>query len=200
MAEADPQQSPGLSVDAAADVGAILVVEVRRTEYGKARSVVRRAMRQAGIGSADEKQVSDELVGAVTESIQSSEPIEPTEASILYLQAPAKRIDQLLMTLAADQQGIAAVGWSIAFEAPILNVVRSIEPVEPTDIRHASSLELQGGGSEVGGSLAGALAARDFLPVRLSGAAPGGNVPEIAAVAGSDPGSDVMAQVLLLVR
>ena len=204
MAEADPRRSPGLSVDAAAaadaGVGAILVVEVRRTEYGKARPVVRRAMRQAGIGSAAEKQLSDELVTAVTESVESPESIEPTEASILYLQAPAKRLDQLLMTLAADQQGIAAVGWSIAFEAPILDVVRSVGPVEPTDIRHAASLELQGRGADVGGRLAGALAAREFLPVRPSGAAGGGGIPQIAAAAGSDSGSDVMAQVLLLVR
>ncbi len=178
--QAAKQQQP------AVQLGAILVLEVRLTAAGQMSNAIASSMRTAGLQPADEKALPGELAEQLASS---DEPIVPEgDMTVLYLQATAKKLDRFYLSLLADQAGVESVGMSLAVNAPILQIVRSLTP-DPTTIRHANtSLELSSEQSVVG-DLAGQLSRLDFAPLSRETA---------TAMSQNDP--DEPAQILLLVR
>jgi hypothetical protein len=163
--------------------GAVLVLNVRRTDAGRRSGAVAEAMRLAEISPASEKQITDEIAGFVNEEPQ------PTgeEASVLYLQAPAKNLDRFYLHLLDDQEGIESVGMTLAFDAPIMQVISSLRS-DPTLVRHDASLALMSENGVVD-EFASRLGQLPYQPLKreMVGASP-------------SKGPDIPAQILVLVR
>ena len=175
-----PKQRPTIQL------GAILVLEVRLTDSGQMSDAIATCMNAAGLQSADEKQLPNELVDQLVpadEAIVSDQAIK-----VMYLQAPAKRLDLFYLNLMKDQVGVESIGMSLATNLPILQIVQSVAP-DPTTIRHTSTAyELTAQQSAVG-DFAGELSRLNFAPL---------NREVTAAMSQNDP--DEPAQILLLVR
>jgi len=181
-----PTPSRPLTAKPSTQIGAILVVEVRLTERGRSDNAIRRAMERAGIDASSQRELSPELIGHLsrTQNVATDE----VESTVMYLQAGAKKLDQLYLHLLADEQGVESCGMSLATGAPILSIVASVS-VEPTTVQHADHAIEFSGRSDVMDGLAGELSQLPFTPL---------NRDSIGAVASS--GRDVPAQILLLVR
>jgi hypothetical protein len=167
--------------------GAILVLDVRLTAIGRMKDAISAAMQDAGLNPADKQELPDELVGAVNEG--ENETKVDDDVTVMYLQASAKTLDRLYLSLMSDQEGIDSIGMSLAVNAPILKVVDSIAP-DPTTVRHDNTaLQLSGQQAVVGG-LAGQLDQLRFTPLNRA----------TASAMSTSSGPDVPSQILLLVR
>ncbi len=167
----------------AAGVGAILVLHIKRTNAGRESRAVIEAMRLASLAEASKKEVTSDMAGFVSETQEES-----GEASLLYLQAPAKNLDRFYLRLLSDEEGIESVGMSIAFKAPILRVVDALR-AEPTAVRHQSaSMELLSDEGVVEHIVA-ELRQLEFAPMNRG-----------AMDLRPTKGADEIAQVLVLIR
>jgi hypothetical protein len=163
--------------------GAILVLDVRRTAAGRRSRAVADAMEFAELGAASEKEITDEIVGLANEAQPSAEG----EYSLFYLQAPAKNLDRFYLRLLDDKEGIESVGMTLALEAPIMKMVRTLQS-DPTLIRHDAPVLLTSEDGSV-----------DDLTSRL-GQLPFGPFDRGAISALPSKGPDITAQILVLVR
>ena len=167
-------------------LGAILVVEVTRTEKGRENGVVANAMKYAKIEAADPKDVTDQIAGIVSGQVE--EKLD--DATVLFLQLPGKKFDLFYQRLWADEAGVAAIRMMIAMDPPLLEVADAVKvKLDPTQVRHdEASVELMN--SPVVEHLAHELSQLPFRDV------PRGT--EFQGAPGTGP--DVQAQVLVVVR
>ncbi len=184
---------------AAADVVAIkamLVLDVRRTMDGRNTRSVETAMELTGIDSASRKAVDENVVRFANENKADDESA--SSASVLYLEAPAKQLDQFILRLIADEQGIESVSMTIANDPPLVAMIQSLRDVDPTKIKHSTSWQLDAG-SDGTNALASHLSDRPY--VRLNSAtanmAVAGSVDESGSASAS---SDIIGRVLVIVR
>lgn len=112
----------------------IMILDVRLTEAGRDSDSIGQALKAAGIPPASEKKISDKLAGFV----KSTQPKAEKDASILYLQTSGKKIDRFYFAILQDLNGVETVGWRLAFEAPVMQIVDAIKP-DPTLVRHDDS-------------------------------------------------------------
>jgi hypothetical protein len=163
----------------------VLVYSVQLTKQGKETDAVNSALADAQIGATRKQRVSDEVAGFFTGNNEESS--EATDARVLYLQAPLKNLDRFYLSLMADEEGIAQVGMSIAFNSPMKRVVDSLN-VNPTTVRHDGRvLELVGNATVIS-QIAAEL---DELPFSFNRS----NSLKI-----QNDGPDEMGQVLLLIQ
>ncbi len=186
--------TPAAARPKVAMIGGILLLDVRRTTIGVESKAVRAAMRSSSIGAASEKQISEKIVGLAKTAAGDADP----EATVLYLQAPAKRLDQFILKLVADAEGIESVGFTLAEDAPILGMVQTLQSVDPATIRHAATWQLSSESRDWVGSLARDLGQRQYATIDRGTA----EVGAASAMAGGSPdsGPDVLTQVLVLIR
>ncbi len=118
-------------------LAAIMVLEVRQTESGRVVGAVRRAMKNAGIGSSDERSLTAEIAESASQTVALGDD---EFVSMLYLQASAKSIDQFYVNLFDDQSGVASVSLAIASNTPVLGLVDAVEVVDATSISHGGGL------------------------------------------------------------
>ncbi len=169
------------------NVGPIVILNVRRTKAGRNADPIGDALRYAKIEPASEKKITKEIVGFV----KSTSGDAAEEASILYLQVPAKKFDEFYLRLVGDEVGIESIGLKLALDAPITKMVDAIRP-DPTTVRHDEEvLQLFSDGGVVD-EFSSQLGELDFLPVdrmkKKEGAIPASNGP------------DITAQILVLVK
>lgn len=169
------------------NIGPIVILNVRRTKAGRNADPIGDALRYAKIEPASEQKITKEIAGFV----KSTSGDAAEEASILYLQVPAKKFDEFYLRLVDDEVGIESIGLKLALEAPITKMVDAIRP-DPTTVRHDEEvLQLFSDGGVVD-EFSSQLGELDFLPVdrvkNKEGAIPASNGP------------DISAQVLVLVR
>ncbi len=192
VADSDAESSTPEPPTSAKRLQALLVLDVRRTESGRASLAVRRAIDRADIGTSNDEGLDDEVVRAVTDEVELSDD---SSGSVVYLEAPAKQLDQFVMSLIDDHDGIESVGWNIVFDVPVLNTVESIRNVDPTTVRHSTSRSVRVQDAEQREMLTGALGNREYLPVS------GDQTPPLGELgAESSPSDDVPAQLLVLIR
>ncbi len=177
-------------------LSAILVVDIKQTEQGRQNDVVNAALRAVGIGAASQKSITDEVVGIAKDVDPAGED---SDATLMYLQVSAKRLDRFVLTMVADQQGVESVHFILAEDAPILGVAQSLQPVDPTEVQHAGAWQLATDSDQWVGAIAHDLAGRaDYLAIDSNTAQAG------AASMMSQPpksgGPDFMSQILLLIR
>ncbi|GAA5508827.1 hypothetical protein [Novipirellula caenicola] len=184
---------------ATADVVAIkamLVLDVRRTMDGRNTRAVETAMELTGIDSASRKAVGEKVVRFAKENQADDESA--SSASVLYLEAPAKQLDQFILRLIADEQGIESVSMTIANDPPLVAMIQSLRDVDPTTVTHSTSWQLDAG---VNGNNALASHLSDRPYVRLNSAtanmAVAGSVDESGSASTS---SDIIGRVLVIVR
>ncbi|WP_442506872.1 anti-sigma factor family protein [Novipirellula sp. SH528] len=184
---------------AAADVVAIkamLVLDVRRTMDGRNTRSVESAMELAGIDTASRKAVDENVVRFANENKSDNE--NASSASVLYLEAPAKQLDQFILRLIADEQGIESVSMTIANDPPLVAMIQSLRDVDPTTVTHSTSWQLDAGANGTN-ALASHLSDRPY--VRLNSAtanmAVAGSVNESGSASTS---SDIIGRVLVIVR
>ncbi len=184
---------------AAADVVAIkamLVLDVRRTMDGRNTRSVESAMELAGIDTASRKAVDENVVRFANENKSDDESA--SSASVLYLEAPAKQLDQFILRLIADEQGIESVSMTIANDPPLVAMIQSLRDVDPTTVTHSTSWQLDAGTNGTN-ALASHLSDRPY--VRLNSAtadmAVAGSVDESGSASTS---SDIIGRVLVIVR
>jgi anti-sigma factor RsiW len=186
----DSVQTPGtmIEIPASSKLAAVLVVNVKLTSAGHDSGAMGKAMQLAGLRPANQKAVTDEIASAVGDSENSKD-----NATVLFLQAPAKKLDQLYLHLLADTAGVKSVGLTISMDAPIVSVADALRP-DPRLVQHSdSAIELLGGNGTVS-QLAHELGVLNFAPANtdlLQAMVGGGN---------DDNGPDVPAQVLVLVH
>lgn len=192
-------RKPGDRKPAAADVVAIkamLVLDVRRTMDGRNTRSVETAMELTGIDSASRKAVDENVVRFANENKADDESA--SSASVLYLEAPAKQLDQFILRLIADEQGIESVSMTIANDPPLVAMIQSLRDVDPTKIKHSTSWQLDAGADGTN-ALASHLSDRPY--VRLNSAtanmAVAGSVDESGSASTS---SDIIGRVLVIVR
>jgi len=204
-----------VAADAMAELtGAVLVYDVRLTRRGRAEQAVRRAMTQAGLEPASERKVDAELAGVARQVSEPSDGADTDDFQILYLQAPARQLDALFAELNEDRDGVASLGMTLATDAPIKKLTRSLKQVDPTQVKgSAVSWELTGEQAGSLGQLRRSLGGRSFIPMRTSGSFSGLQMesstplspgaiqgPSSGDRPGQSTGDDVPSQVLLLVR
>ncbi|MGI9471091.1 MAG: anti-sigma factor family protein [Rubripirellula sp.] len=162
-------------------LGAIMVLNVTRTEAGRSSNAVKEAMELASIGSPIEKKITEEVAGFVEAAALAGDG----EYSVLYLQAPLRDLDRLYLRLIADEAGIESIGMTLAMKAPVMNLVSNLRQ-DPKSIRHdQASLQLVSDDAAVA-QLAGELGGMAYMSGR--------------SVAAPSSGSDEIGEMLLLVR
>jgi hypothetical protein len=164
--------------------GAILVLEVVRTEAGRESNAVARAMKTADIIGASRMEVTDKITDFFAANVDD----QAKQASVLYLQLPAKQFDLFYQQLWADEQGVESVRMALAMNAPVVTQVVNV--VQPEAIRHEQAVYELFSRNGVIDQLATALSQVDYpdfdrsqAPVNLIGS-----------------GADIQARVLVLVR
>ncbi len=164
--------------------GAILVLEVVRTEKGRRDNAVAQAMKTADIARASRMEVTDKISDFVAANVDD----QAKQSSVLYLQLPAKQFDLFYQQLWADEQGIESVRMALAINAPVVTQV--VDVVQPEAIRHEQAVYELFSRNDVIDQLAFALSQADYpdfdrsrAPVNLIGS-----------------GADIQARVLVLVR
>ena len=163
----------------------LMVYSVQLTKQGKETDAVNAALANAEIGATRQQKVSEEIAGFFTENKEESS--EATDARVLYLDAPLKNLDRFYLSLMADEEGIAQVGMSIAFNTPMKRVVDSLN-VNPTTVRHDGRVFELVGNATVISQIAAEL---DELPFSFKRS----NSLKI-----QNDGPDEMGQVLLLIQ
>lgn len=192
--------------------GAVLVYEVQLTRRGRSEQAVRRAMAQAGLEPASEQTVNAELAGVARRVSEPPNQGDTDDFQILYLQASARKLDALFSQLNDDRDGVAAIGMTLATDAPIKKLTTGLEQVDPTRVKGAPvSWALTGEQPGTLGELRRSLGQRTFIPMRADGStgglatqgsqvSPSGPGSSAGASPGGSVGEDVPSQVLLLVR
>lgn len=175
-------------------ISEILVLHVKRTEFGRENEAVKVAMKGAGIDSASEKKISDDVVNLAKDESEAAD----RDAVVLYLQASAKSIDQFILSLVADRVGIESVRLALAEDAPTLDVAQAAQPVDATKIRHAGTWQLSSDSAGLIGAIAGSLEDRSgYLSIDPATAQVG--AASVIATPKTN-GPDIMSQVLILIR
>ena len=179
--EFSPKAVGAEPAEPAVTLGAILVVNVELTDEGREQDVFNAAMMRVGLKASSQKKISEEVVGIENPSLQESQ-----DAAVVYLQAPAKDLDRLYLTLIKDRVGVKSVGMSLAMNAPVMRAVNSVRQ-DPTAVRHeSSSLQLLSDDGTIA-QLTDTLLNLEFMGMRN-----GVTVPS--------SGGDQMAEILLLVK
>ncbi|MFK8112624.1 MAG: anti-sigma factor [Rubripirellula sp.] len=200
--EPDPMmESPKASVESIADAtkieissantvpSGILILNVQLTEAGRDSGAIGNAMELAMLEPATEKKLTGQMATFVDKTFDRSEQDDTT---VLYLQAPAKKLDQFYIRLLLDQEGVQSVGLTISFDAPIVATAEAVRP-DPTLVRHDNTaLELLR--NEQVDRLAHELGGMQYAPLSRDA------LPPIAPLNPQTPGEDVSAQILILVR
>ncbi|MFG0262514.1 MAG: hypothetical protein ACF788_09005 [Novipirellula sp. JB048] len=194
---ATPPETPAAAEVVA--IKAILVLDVHRTMDGRATRAVQSAMEAAGVDVANRKAIDENMVRFATENSDAlpSDPAEGDTPSVLYLEAPAKRLDQFILRLIADEQGIESVQMTIANDPPLVGMLESLREVDPTTVTHGSSWQLDAG-AEATRALASHL--RDQPFVRLDRASASMAVTGSGEVGSASEGTDIVGRVLMIVR
>lgn len=188
---------------------AVLVYEVSLTPLGRERNVINRALREAQIRTADQREIDESLasylrsgglIGAA-EHDQAAEGTAGDDAtvSVLFLEGSGRRLEKLMMTLLMAKEEVHSVGFSLAMDPPVMAAVDSLRKVEPTKIRgDVTSVVAQPlAPAGVPGSLKGFTAgSRRFAPLRRD------SFPTMAGLSGgtSDEQPDITAMTFLVIR
>ena len=175
-------------------VGAVMVLEVNRTEAGRMSRAVRSALRDAAITIQNKKLIAEDIVG-VMQAADRDEDESLSGASVLYLEGTAKQLDRFILSLCGDQQGIDTVRFGLASELPILNLVQKLQrPIDPKSVRHTTSWSVQADSPEASRALTGVLVARTMAPLNTDAAALG------VIPSAKEDGPDVMSELFVVVR
>ncbi len=135
-----PAREPAVTKlpDPMMQLGTILVLDVRRTDAGRASDAVAKAMNAAEITPASRKEVTEQIAGFVADNVD--EQLE--DASVLYLQLPGKQFDLFYQQLWADEAGIESVRMNMAMKAPVQQVGDEDRPDPTTVLHEADAYEL----------------------------------------------------------
>ena len=175
-------------------VGAVMVVDITRTAAGRMSRAVRRAMNATEIKIQNEKLIAEDIVG-VLESSDHSDDESLAGAAVFYLEATAKQLDQFMLSLCNDEQGIDTIRFGLATELPILNLVQKLQrPIDPKTVRHSASWSVQGETPAASRLLTGALVDQPMRPYPKNRAALNVNA------GAKEDGPDVMSELLVIVR
>ena len=118
---------------------------------------------------------------------------------MVYLNAPAKRIDQFYENLFSDRRGVQSVALAIATDAPVLEVVQSAIP-DPTVVSTQRGSASEAAVTEIPGQT-DSLSGLSFTPITqdslrgMTGIAGGG-----AGGQALTSGPDFVAQMLIVIR
>ncbi|TWU42954.1 hypothetical protein Q31b_19880 [Novipirellula aureliae] len=178
-------------------VSAILVLEVRLTMSGVDSDAVSQAMELGGIEAVSRKAIDEDVVRFAKQSTQLPADELPS-ASVLYLQAPMKKLDRFINHLVADDKGVDSVRMSLATETPLVRLVNSIRAVDPTTIQSESSSWQLDAGQRGNRTLASHLSNRAFAGLDRNTARMG--VVSSVGSASTSPSDDVPASILIVVR
>jgi anti-sigma factor RsiW len=180
--ELSPKAVGAEPAEPAVTLGSIVVINVELTDEGREQDVFNAAMMRIGLKASRQKKISEEVVGGIENpSLQKSQG-----AAVVYLQAPAKELDRLYLTLIKDRVGVKSVGMSLAMNAPVMRAISSVRQ-DPTAVRHeSSSLQLLSDDGTID-QLTDTLLNLKFMGMRN-----GATVPS--------RGGDQMGEILLLVK
>ncbi|WP_231615303.1 anti-sigma factor family protein [Novipirellula artificiosorum] len=188
---------PGRQPEPVMSVAAILILDVRQTMEGRDSRAVEKALEEGGISLASRKEIDEDVVRFAQKSAGTSAS-DASSATVLYLEAPAKKLDQFFLNLVADRQGIESVGLGMANDTPLMAMVESFQSVDPTQVRDAAtSWRLDLGNAGIDG-LVGHLSDRPFARTPKDASETG-----LAAGMGSlfgDESADVISRVLVVVH
>jgi hypothetical protein len=84
---------------------------------------------------------------------------------VIYLEAPARRIDHLLLALLADTESIESVQLSIAIDTPLSTIVQTVGPEAARATKQPFALEFTNELQDAGNALAGHFSRQTFSPV-----------------------------------
>jgi len=181
--------------------GAVMVYDVRLTSTGRTSGTFSKAMQRNGLNDADRQPINRDVIAAAR---QANTFDENDQFQILFLQAPAKKVDRMFLDLLRDRGSVESVGLSLITDTPILEMASRLTRVDATEVQHdrplARELGSRDGGDEDDEQLATLrrlLGDQTYLPLDGGVAPPQDNV-DAASLSGS--GNDVITRVLILVR
>lgn len=190
----DDEKKPLLD---AAFTGAMMVYDVRLTSEGRERGVVTKTIQRNGLGDAHRQPIDRDVIAAAK---QANTFDEDAQYQVIYLQAPAKKVDRVFLDLLKDRQQVESVGLALVTDTPLLQVAGRAVQVDPTQVQHDRPLSLELGGSGENGAeletLRELLGEQAFMP--LSEPDNLENASDTEAL--SNSGNDVLTRVLILVR
>lgn len=180
---------------AAKQVLAVLALDVRRTEAGRSIDAIGEAMKAAKLDATSEKDVSEEMVKI---ALKASDAGETDGVKVLFLQAPAKRLDLFINRLVSDQLNIESAQFTIVDNVNVVNAANAFLKVEPTRIK-SISWELASNDGFVG-ALASEIGQSTFAPIDAASAAVGLSSAAAAMGGAVSEGEDELSELFLLVR
>jgi hypothetical protein len=111
----------------------VFVLDVRLTKEGRESDAVRKAMEFASIARPSKKDVTDELAAFAKEAVEPGADSE--EATVLYLQSTAQKLDQFYLTLQDNFAGVASLRLALPVDKSIQVAVEAVA-VEARLVRH----------------------------------------------------------------
>ncbi|TWU16500.1 hypothetical protein [Allorhodopirellula heiligendammensis] len=175
--------------------GAMMVYEVRLSPQGRQMDVLSDAMRQAGLQDAPRLPINRDVIAAAKRADTFDEE---AKFQVIFLQASAKKVDRLFLSLQQEPRLVEAVGLSLITDAPMLQMVGKLTRVDATKIQHDEplSFELESNDSEELAAFRELLGEQTFLPLEAIPSSKDLQQPESS----SSAGDDVITRALILVR
>ncbi len=171
-------------------IKAVLVLNVQRTMDGLDSHPVETAMKQSGLDAASRKKVDEKVVRFANSDGAENH----SSATVLYLEAPAKRLDQFINRLVGDEQGIESVSFSIADDLLLVGMIESLRKIDPTKVKHDASWQLDAG-AEGTRALSNHLTGREFANVNKATAEIG-----LATSVSASETPDIVGHIIVVIR
>jgi anti-sigma factor RsiW len=175
--------------------GAVMVYDVRLSPKGRAMGALSSAMQRIGLDDTSRRPINRDVIDAAR---QANSFDEQESFQIVFVQASAKKIDRLFLSLLKDQEAVRSVGLSLVTNTPILEMANQLVHADATQVKHDRPLSVELG-SEDDRELAALrelLGDQAFLPMDADSMADSADVGSEL----SSSGSDVITRVLILVR
>ncbi len=175
--------------------GAVMVYDVRLSPKGRAMGALSSAMQRIGLDETSRRPINRDVIDAAR---QANSFDEQESFQIVFVQASAKKIDRLFLSLLKDQESVRSVGLSLVTDTPILEMANQLVHADATQVKHDQPLSLELG-SEDDRELAALrelLSDQAFLPMDADSMAESADVGSTL----SSSGNDVITRALILVR
>ena len=140
IAAADPKDAAPNDVDVEAmpiaignPVKIVPILEIELTQAGRESNAFREALKASSITLGDSRKLTPELVAFVNNDLADQNLAKP---EIVLLESLVTNLDLLYLTLYGDPDHVQGIRFGMSNKPPIVSMVNSVRPVDPTKVRH----------------------------------------------------------------
>ncbi|MEL7338545.1 MAG: hypothetical protein AAFN70_20320, partial [Planctomycetota bacterium] len=148
VSDSAPQGDPAMDSSTVAAVKPqqmLMVLQVRLTEEGRRTKVFESNLETVGITEGEARRVGQEFATAARSNQVKDADADASSNRVLLVESPVKKLDLLVNRLVTDRKCVKSIGFSLitaetADGAALLEPLRSIGKIDPTQVRHEGAM------------------------------------------------------------